>query len=165
MEKFVAAAQRIKVGDPSDKNTGMGPLASKEHRDKVEAYIRSAIDEGATLVLGGERPTTPPLDRGYYVMPTVFTDVTQHMRIAREEVFGPVVGFLKFSSDDEALEAANDSVFGLCASVWTRDVARGIRFVNELEAGTVWVNQHMNLVAETPWGGFRRAVWARKAAS
>jgi acyl-CoA reductase-like NAD-dependent aldehyde dehydrogenase len=157
VKAFVAAAQRIKVGDPSDRNTLMGPVASKEQRDRIEGYIRSAIDEGATLVLGGKRPMEPPLDKGYFVMPTVFTDVTQDMRIAREEVFGPVVGFLKFSSDDEVLEAANDSVFGLCASIWTRDVARGIRFANELQAGTVWVNQHMNLVAETPWGGFKES--------
>ncbi len=99
----------------------------------------------------------PPLDKGYFVMPTVFTNVTQNMRIAREEVFGPVVGFLKFSSDEKVIEAANDSVFGLCASVWTKDVARGIKFANELQAGTVWVNQHMNLVAETPWGGFKES--------
>jgi acyl-CoA reductase-like NAD-dependent aldehyde dehydrogenase len=157
VEAFVAAARRIKVGDPSDKSTTMGPVANKDQRATIEAYTQSAIDEGATLVLGGKRPTEPPLDKGYFVMPTVFTNVTQNMRIAREEVFGPVVGFLKFSSDEKVIEAANDSVFGLCASVWTKDVARGIKFANELQAGTVWVNQHMNLVAETPWGGFKES--------
>ena len=157
VEAFVAAARRIKVGDPSDKSTTMGPVANKDQRATIETYIQSAIDEGAKLVLGGKRPTEPPLDRGYFVMPTVFTNVTQNMRIAREEVFGPVVGFLKFSSDEKVIEAANDSVFGLCASVWTKDVARGIKFANELQAGTVWVNQHMNLVAETPWGGFKES--------
>jgi acyl-CoA reductase-like NAD-dependent aldehyde dehydrogenase len=157
VEAFVAAAGKIKVGDPSDKSTTMGPVANKDQRITIEAYIQSAIEEGATLVLGGKRPTEPPLDKGYFVMPTIFTNVTQNMKIAREEVFGPVVGFLKFSSDEQVIEAANDSVFGLCASVWTKDVARGLRFANELQAGTVWVNQHMNLVAETPWGGFKES--------
>jgi acyl-CoA reductase-like NAD-dependent aldehyde dehydrogenase len=83
--------------------------------------------------------------------------VTQDMTITREEVFGPVVGIHKFSTDDEVLEAANDSVFGLCASVWTKDYARGLRLVNELHTGTVWVNQHMNLSPETPWGGCKES--------
>jgi len=157
VEKFVATAKKIQVGDPSDKNTVMGPVVSKEQRDRIEYYIKTAIDEGATPVLGGERPMRPPLDKGYYVMPTVFTGCTPQMTITREEVFGPVVGFYKFSSDDEVLAAANDSVFGLCASVWTRDYARGLKFVNELQVGSVWINQHMNLVPEFPWGGFKES--------
>ncbi len=157
VEKFITAAKKIKVGDPSDKDTVMGPVASKEHRDRIEYYIKTGIDEGAKLVLGGKRPTNPPLDKGYYVMPTVFVDCTPNLTISREEVFGPVVGIFKFSSDEEALKAANDSVFGLCASVWTKDYARGLKFVNELQAGSVWINQHMNLVAETPWGGFKES--------
>jgi acyl-CoA reductase-like NAD-dependent aldehyde dehydrogenase len=155
--KFVAAANNIKVGDPSDEATVMGPVVSKEQRDTIERYIKSAIDEGATLACGGKRPTGPVFDKGFYLVPTVFTDLTPDMTIAREEVFGPVVGFFKFSNDEKALEAANDSVFGLCASVWTKDYARGIKFVNELQAGSVWINQHMNLVAETPWGGFKES--------
>jgi acyl-CoA reductase-like NAD-dependent aldehyde dehydrogenase len=157
VEKFIATAKKIKVGDPSDKNTVMGPVVSKEQRDRIEGYIKSAIDEGAKLVLGGKRPTTPPLNKGYYVMPTVFTDLTPNMTIAREEVFGPVVGFFRFNSDDKALEEANNSVYGLCASIWTKDYARGLRFVNELQVGSVWINQHMNLVPETPWGGFKES--------
>jgi acyl-CoA reductase-like NAD-dependent aldehyde dehydrogenase len=155
--KFVDTANKIKVGDPSDQSTVMGPVVSKEQRDTVERYIKSAIDEGAKLVCGGKRPTGPIFDKGYYLAPTVFTDLTPNMTIAREEVFGPCVGFFKFSSDEKAIEAANDSVFGLCASVWTKDYARGIKFVNELQAGSVWINQHMNLVAETPWGGFKES--------
>ena len=157
VERFVAAAAKINPGNPADKDTFLGLLASREHRDRVEAYIRNGVDEGATLVLGGKRPTSPPFDKGYYVMPTVFTGVTQNMKIAREEIFGPVVSILKFSSDEEVLAAANDSTFGLCASVWTRDLARGIRFVDSLQVGTVWVNQHMNLVAEFPWGGYKES--------
>jgi acyl-CoA reductase-like NAD-dependent aldehyde dehydrogenase len=157
LEKFVTTANSIKVGDPADEATVMGPVVSKEQRDTIERYIKSAIDEGAKLVCGGKRPTGPVFDKGYYLTPTVFADLTPDMTIAREEVFGPVVGFFKFSSDEKVLEAANDSVFGLCASVWTRDYARGLKFVNELQTGSVWINQHMNLVAETPWGGFKES--------
>jgi betaine-aldehyde dehydrogenase len=157
VEKFVATAKKIKVGNPSEKDTVMGPVVSKEQRDRIEFFIKTAVDEGAQLVMGGKRPVLPPLDRGYFVMPTVFVNCTSNMTITREEVFGPVVGILKFSSDEEVLEAANDSVFGLCASVWTRDYARGLKFVNELRAGSVWINQHMNLVSELPWGGFKQS--------
>jgi acyl-CoA reductase-like NAD-dependent aldehyde dehydrogenase len=148
VEKFVATANNIRVGDPADENTVMGPVVSQEQRDTIERYIKSAIDEGAKLVCGGKRPTGPIFDKGYYLKPTVFTELTPNMTIAREEVFGPVVGFFKFNSDEIALDAANDSVFGLCASVWTKDYARGLKFVNELQVGSVWINQHMNLVPE-----------------
>jgi acyl-CoA reductase-like NAD-dependent aldehyde dehydrogenase len=159
---YVAAAESIKVGDPADKDTMMGPVVSASQRDSIESYIKSAIDEGATLATGGIRPTEPPLDKGFFVAPTVFTGVAQEMTITREEVFGPVVGIHKFSSDDEVLEAANDTIFGLCASVWTKDYARGLKLVNQLQAGTVWVNQHMNLSPETPWGGFKESGLAKE---
>jgi acyl-CoA reductase-like NAD-dependent aldehyde dehydrogenase len=162
VKAYVAAAESIKVGLPSDKDTMMGPVVSAAQRDSIERYIKSAIDEGATLVTGGKRPTKAPLDKGYFVMPTVFTDMTEDMTLTQEEVFGPVVAIHRFSSDEEALEAANDSVFGLCASVWTRDYARGLKFVNDLQAGTVWVNQHMNLSPETPWGGFKESGLAKE---
>ncbi len=157
LEKFRAAAQKIRVGDPSDPDTVMGPVASREQRDSIEYYIKTGLDEGAQLVLGGTRPSSEVYDKGFYVMPTIFSKCTPEMTISREEVFGPVVGFFKFSSDEEVLTAANDSVFGLCASVWTRDYARGIRFVNDLKVGAVWINQHMNLVPETPWGGWKES--------
>ena len=157
VEAFVAAARRIKVGDPSDPETLMGPVVSEEQRNRIEYFIKTAVREGAKLVLGGKRPTEPPLDRGYFVMPTVFTDCTPNLTITREEVFGPVVGIHKFVTDEEVLSAANDSIFGLCASVWTQDYARGIKLVNDLQVGSVWINQHMNLVPETPWGGFKES--------
>ena len=135
----------------------MGPLVSEEHRAKVEGYIKAGIDEGATLVLGGKRPTSSALKNGYFVMPTVFADVTQDMKIAREEIFGPVVGIHKFSTDEQVLAWANDSTYGLCGSVWTKDVARGLRLTNQMQVGSTWVNQHMNLLVETPWGGFKES--------
>jgi acyl-CoA reductase-like NAD-dependent aldehyde dehydrogenase len=157
VKAFVAAAEATKVGDPSDPHTEVGPVVSKEARDRIEGYIQSAIDQGATLLTGGKRPTEPPYDKGWYVMPTVFTDMRRDMLISCEEVFGPVVGIYKFSTDDEVIQAANDSKFGLCASVWTKDYARGLRLVNEIQAGTIWMNQHMNLSPETPWGGFKES--------
>lgn len=154
---FVGCVKKIKVGNGAEKDTMMGPLVSEEHRAKVESYIKAGIEEGARLVYGGTRPVSPALKNGYFVMPTVFADVTQNMKIAREEIFGPVVGFHKFSTDEQALEWANDSTYGLCGSVWTRDVARGLRLTNHMQVGTTWINQHMNLLVETPWGGFKES--------
>jgi betaine-aldehyde dehydrogenase len=141
----------------------MGPVISAEHREKVERYIKIGIEEGAKLVLGGKRPMDPPLDRGYFVLPTVFTNVTQNMTIAREEIFGPVACFLKFSSEDEVIALANDNNFGLSASVWTKNMVKARKFANALQAGTVWVNNHMgDLEAGLPWGGFKESGFGKE---
>ena len=157
VDRFVAIAKDIVVGDPTDKRTQMGPVVSAEHRDKIESYIKIGIEEGAKLLLGGKRPTQPPLDKGYYVMPTVFANVTQNMRIAREEIFGPVACFLKFSSDEEVIQKANDTVYGLSATVWTKDTARGMRMANKIKAGSVFVNSTPPPSPEIPWGGFKES--------
>jgi len=158
LEKVTAAARKMVVGDPADPKTQMGPLVSAEHRDKVEGYIQSAIDEGAKLVLGGKRPTAPPMNKGYFVVPTIFTNVTQKMKIAREEIFGPVVCIIeKFNSDEKVIEMANDTIFGLTSYVWTRDTARGIRFANEIQAGTVVLNNSGSGGPELPWGGYKES--------
>ena len=158
LEKVTAAAKKMVVGDPNDEKTQMGPLVSAEHRDKVEGYIKSGIDEGAKLVLGGKRPTAPPLHKGYYVVPTIFTNVTQKMKIAREEIFGPVICIMeKFNSDEKVIEMANDTTYGLTSYVWTRDTARGIRFANELQAGTVVLNNSGSGGPELPWGGYKES--------
>lgn len=158
VEKFMAGAKKVVVGNPTDPKTSMGPVVSAEHRDKVERHIQSGIEEGAKLVLGGERPTEPPLDKGYYVMPTVFTNVKQNMKIAREEIFGPVACIMEpFSSEDEVIDLANDNTFGLCATVWTKDRAKAIRFANELQAGVIFVNGSSGAGTEFPWGGFKES--------
>lgn len=150
--KFVAASSAVVVGDPADPRTTMGPVVSAEHRAHIERLVDSAITEGAQVLLGGRRPTQPPLDRGYYVMPTVIAGVTQEMTIAREEVFGPVACIMKFSDDDDIVAMANDTRYGLCAGFFTRDVPRALRLANEMRTGSVFINTHM-LTPEMPWGG------------
>jgi len=157
VEKYVKAASKIIVGDPSDEKTEMGPMVSADQRNQVESYIKSGIEEGAQLRLGGVRPSTPPLDKGYYVTPTVFSHVTRDMKIAREEIFGPVACIAKFSSEKQVVTDANDNPFGLCASIWSKDLARAIKMVPEIKAGWVWVNQHMILPTELPWGGYKES--------
>jgi acyl-CoA reductase-like NAD-dependent aldehyde dehydrogenase len=161
VNKFVEMASKVVVGDPTDPKVQMGPVVSAEHLAKVESYIKSGIDEGAKLVLGGKRPAAP-LDKGYYVVPTVFANVTQNMRIAREEIFGPVAPIIKFSTEEQAVEYANDTDFGLCASVWSKNLPRAIRVANEIVAGTVWINDHMVKGADLMWGGFKQSGFGKE---
>lgn len=156
--KYTAAATKLVVGDPTDEKTQMGPLVSAEHRNRVENYVQSAIDEGAKVILGGKRPAAPPMNQGYWVMPTIITGVKQNMTVAKEEIFGPVACFMEpFSSDDQVLEMANDNVFGLTSYVWTNDRARGMRFANELQAGTVQIGHSAGSGPELPWGGYKES--------
>jgi acyl-CoA reductase-like NAD-dependent aldehyde dehydrogenase len=162
LKRFVEGAKKVVVGDPNDEKTDMGPVVSAEHRDRIEGYIASGIKEGAKLLLGGKRPGKP-LDKGFYVMPTVFSGITPKMTIAREEIFGPVACFMEpFSSDDEVIKLANDNIYGLSASVWTRNAPRGIRLANQIRAGAVWINDHMIIGAELPWGGYKQSGYGRE---
>ncbi len=155
---FAELTKSIIVGDPNDNNTQLGPVVSREHRDSIEKYIKSGIEEGAKLVLGGKRPTNAPLNKGFFVMPTIFSNVKQNMIIGREEIFGPVVCIMeKFSSEDEVLELANDSIYGLCATIWSGDTAKAMKFADKLSSGSVWINTEGLLKPEMPWGGYKES--------
>ena len=157
LQKYIKTSKDVVVGDPNDPATFMGPLANRDHRDRVEGYIKKGVEEGATLVLGGERPTEPPLSRGWYVLPTILTGVKQDMAVARDEIFGPVSIIMEpFASEDEVIRLANDNRYGLCATVWTKDIAKGIRFTARLHAGTVNVNTQV-LTNDLPWGGYKES--------
>lgn len=157
VEKFVAAARMLRVGDPSNPETMIGPVAYKGHRDNIERFVERAKESGARLLLGGERPNTPETRDGYFVAPTIFGDCDPKSELMQEEVFGPVVGLTKFRTPEEAVQIANDSRFGLCASIWTRDIRQGLVMAKQLKVGTVWLNQHLSIVFECPWGGCKES--------
>ena len=158
VEKFKQGMEKVVVGDPNDEKTQMGPLVSAEHRDRVEGYIKSATDEGASVILRGKKPLKPPLDTGFFVFPTIITNVTQKMKVAREEIFGPVAVIMEpFSSDEEVIKNANDNVYGLAANIWTQDAARGMRFANKIAAGTVTIGRTPGRDQDLPWGGFKES--------
>ena len=152
---LVERVARIRLGDPLDWNTEVGTIASTRQFQKVQQCIATAKKEGAELLAGGGRPTAPELQRGLFIEPTIFGNVTPEMEIVREEVFGPVVVLLKFSSDDEAVRLANATPYGLAAGVWTRDVKRAHLIARRLLAGTVWINTYRKTNYATPFGGFK----------
>jgi acyl-CoA reductase-like NAD-dependent aldehyde dehydrogenase len=156
VERFKARTREtVRIGDPLDTMTTMGPLASRNQQKSVLSEINLAREEGARLVLGGQIPEG--FDRGAYVEPTLFTGVNNGMRIAREEVFGPVASVLPFDTIDEAVAIANDSIYGLSASVWTSNVTTAHKVARDLEAGVVWVNCYDLGDMTQPWGGFKQS--------
>ena len=155
VERLVSRAKKISLGDPRDPATEMGPLVSKKQLDRVEEYVRIGVEEGATLAAGGHRITDPPYDKGYFYPPTVFVDVGNDMRVAQEEIFGPVVCVLPFDTEEEAIKLANATDFGLAGAIWTNDVRRAHRVAHQLEIGVVWINDHHRIDPASPWGGFK----------
>ena len=153
VERIVEGSRGIRIGGGFDPDTDMGPVVSAEQLERVERYVRIGVEEGAELALGGSRYG----DVGYYHQPTVFTGVRNDMRIAQEEIFGPVMGVLKFSSEEEAFRIANDVEFGLAAGVWTNDLARAHRATRALRVGTVWVNTYQMVYPSVPYGGVKQS--------
>ena len=153
VEKSVARARRRRVGDPLDPRTDQGPQVDATQFDRVMAYIESGRSERATLACGGERVG----ERGYFIQPTVFADVQDHMTIAREEIFGPVMSVIPFKDVEEVITRANRTNYGLAAGVWTRDIKKAHAVANGVRAGTVWVNCYHVLDTRAPFGGFKQS--------
>lgn len=155
VERVAARLSALKLGSPLDPTSEMGPVNSARHRDRIMALIDSARAEGARRVTGGGRPHGESFVRGYWVEPTLFADVTPAMRIAREEVFGPVVCAQRFRTEEEAVAIANGTDFGLTAAVWTRDLPLALRMVRAVQSGTVWINTAGQHFVGTPFGGWK----------
>jgi acyl-CoA reductase-like NAD-dependent aldehyde dehydrogenase len=155
MEKLLARMKSARLGDPESSDTDVGPVATEQQLEKVLHYIEVAKSEGARCVLGGKRATLAECGNGWFVEPTIFVDVTNDMRIAREEVFGPILSVIRFESEEEAIAIANDTPFGLAAGVWTRDLGRAISIPRRLQAGTVWVNAYRVVSYLAPFGGMK----------
>ena len=155
VEKLLALAKTARLGDPSRMDTQVGPVTTRPQYERVLNYIDIAKKEGAKLLMGGGPATRPECGSGWFVEPTIFAGVQNRMRIAQEEVFGPVLSVIKFKDDDEAVAIANDVRFGLGAGVWTSDIGRAIRMSERIKAGTVWVNTYRAVSYMSPFGGYK----------
>ncbi|GCL73293.1 MULTISPECIES: aldehyde dehydrogenase [Paenibacillus] len=162
LNKLAERSRQIKLGDPSDWHTEVGPLANRSQLEKVAYYVDIAKQEGAEVLLGGKRPEAAELQQGLFYEPTILTNVTNDMRVAREEIFGPVLSVIPFETEDEAIRIANDSDFGLVAGVWTNHISRGHRMARAIRSGTVWVNTFRNANYASPFGGYKASGYGRE---
>jgi betaine-aldehyde dehydrogenase len=162
VKKMTERAKQIKVGGGHDVDTEMGPLVSEQQLQRVMEYIDIGKKEGAKLECGGERLKGERFGEGYFISPTIFSEVKQDMRIVQEEIFGPVVVVQPFNSEEQAIELANGTPFGLAGGVFTNDVTRAHRVVKALRAGITWVNGYHSTFNECPWGGYKQSGWGRE---
>ena len=162
VERLVARARTIKLGDPASFDTDMGPVISAEQRDRILAYVEAGKAEGARVALGGGVPGGPEFERGFWVEPTIFADVSNDMRIAREEIFGPVLSVLRYDTVDEAIAIANDCEYGLSAGVWGGDYEAAMDVGERLRAGTVWINNWHMVTPDLPFGGYKQSGLGRE---
>ena len=154
---LIERIKNIKMGNGFDEETEMGPVISAEHREKIEKYMEVAKSENATIAIGGKRPEREDLQDGFFFEPTVITDCDTSMRIVQEEVFGPVVTIEGFSTEEEAVQLANDSIYGLAGGVFTKDIDKAERVVKQMRMGTVWINDFHPYFAQAPWGGYKQS--------
>ncbi|MDT5351127.1 MAG: aldehyde dehydrogenase, partial [Mycobacterium sp.] len=158
VERVVGLTRPLKLGSGFESSTDLGPLVSSEQLDRVTGYIATGKQEGASVALGGE-----PVDSdGYFVAPTVFTNVDNSMTIAREEIFGPVLAVIPFDSEAEALSIANDTEYGLTSGVWTSDMGKAQRAIGAIRTGLVWVNTYAELLSNMPYGGMKQSGFGRE---
>jgi (Z)-2-((N-methylformamido)methylene)-5-hydroxybutyrolactone dehydrogenase len=155
VEKLVALAKTARMGDPMSPDTQVGPITTRQQFDKVLSYVEIARKDGAELLMGGAPATRPECGKGWFIEPTIFCGVKNEMRIAQEEVFGPILSIIKFRDEDEAVAIANDSNFGLGSGVWTSDIGRAFRMSERIQAGTVWVNTYRAVSFMSPFGGYK----------
>lgn len=160
--KLGAAVKRLIVGNGADTATHVGPLVTKTHQEKVEEYIRIGVDEGATIAAQAPKPTDAKLQHGFFVQPTVLTDVKRHMRVAKEEIFGPVVTVNAFDTYDEAISIANEVEYGLVAAVYSKDVTKATKAGREIDAGMVFINNYNRMALGTPFGGAKHSGYGRE---
>ncbi|HEX2128156.1 MAG TPA: aldehyde dehydrogenase family protein [Solirubrobacterales bacterium] len=165
LERFAHATEQLVVGDPLDPATDIGPMVDRRHQERVLSYLDIGKDEGARLVTQGELPGADHLADGYWVPPTLFADVTPEMRVAQEEMFGPIACVMRFTDEDEAVRIANDTEYGLTAALVTRDEARAWKLAQHLEAGMVFINNYMRRAfLGSPFGGVKGSGYGRENA-
>jgi aldehyde dehydrogenase (NAD+) len=163
LEKFSAKASKVKVGDPMDKATQMGPQVSDEQLCRIKSYVDIAREEGATVLTGGSSPQLEgDFQKGFFFQPTIFSEVNNQMRVAQEEIFGPVTSVITFKDEDELIKQANETIYGLSAGIWTRDIVRAHRFAKEVHAGTIWINTFNMFNAAVPFGGYKQSGYGRE---
>jgi len=155
--RMVDKASKMNIGDPREMTTDIGPLVSASQRDGVLGYIKSGVEQGAKVACGGGAPAATELQKGFFVQPTIFTSVKNSMKIAQEEIFGPVLSVIAYSTDDEAVAMANDSVYGLGGGVWSRDEGRAMSVAQRLRTGTVWINEWHLISEKAPFGGYKQS--------
>lgn len=162
VRRLAARAGQIVMGDPRDPATEMGTAANEPQFKRIMGFIESAKMDGARLVAGGERATAGALAQGFFIQPTIFADVRNDMGLAREEIFGPVLGIIPFDTEEEAVEIGNDTPYGLACGIWTQDIDRAMRMTRAMRAGVVWVNTYRALAAQGPFGGMKDSGFGRE---